>query len=129
MSKIAACVLIINEENKVLGTSRRGKPDVWGLPGGKADPNETSEEAALRELKEETGVVGDKNDLIFLYAADCYGFMSTTYLLKKYEGLPQQVEDDISVEWIDWDKLMSGAFSEYNTNLKNAYDKMRNKDL
>ena len=29
---------------------------VWGIPGGRADPNESSVQAAARELSEETGL-------------------------------------------------------------------------
>ena len=43
--------------------------DDWTLPKGKLNPGETHEEAALREVKEETGLVsvrktGDVQDLI-----------------------------------------------------------------
>ncbi|PIL13806.1 hypothetical protein P775_27980 [Puniceibacterium antarcticum] len=42
----------------VLLVRRRNPPDagLWGYPGGKIDRGETLEEAALRELREETGV-------------------------------------------------------------------------
>ena len=35
----------------------RARYDDWGLPKGKLDPGETVEEAALREVEEETGLV------------------------------------------------------------------------
>ncbi|MBC2774519.1 NUDIX hydrolase [Rhizobium sp. AQ_MP] len=40
---------------------RRGNPpaaDLYAFPGGRAEPGETPEETALRELFEETGIVG-----------------------------------------------------------------------
>jgi len=34
----------------------RGTPIIWGLPKGTPNPGETSEEVALREVREETGL-------------------------------------------------------------------------
>ncbi|WP_010142426.1 NUDIX hydrolase [Oceanicola sp. S124] len=44
--------------NEVLLVRRANPPDagLWGFPGGKLDLGETLAEAALRELKEETGL-------------------------------------------------------------------------
>jgi 8-oxo-dGTP pyrophosphatase MutT (NUDIX family) len=36
----------------------RGRNDVWALPKGKIDPGESAAEAAVREVREETGVEG-----------------------------------------------------------------------
>jgi ADP-ribose pyrophosphatase YjhB (NUDIX family) len=46
---------------------RRGNPpaaDLFAFPGGRAEPGETPEETALRELFEETGIVG-RNPRLF----------------------------------------------------------------
>ena len=37
----------------------RGEPRVWSLPKGHVEANETNEEAALREVREETGCYGE----------------------------------------------------------------------
>ena len=36
----------------------QGKPNIWALPKGKIDPGESAAEAAVREVREETGVEG-----------------------------------------------------------------------
>lgn len=38
----------------------------WDIPKGKQEPNETFGMSAVRELKEETGILVDVNDLSFL---------------------------------------------------------------
>lgn len=50
----------INTEGKLLLREPKNHYDgyVWTFPKGKPEPKETEEEAALREVEEETGVVG-----------------------------------------------------------------------
>lgn len=46
---------------------RRGNPpaaDLYAFPGGRAEPGETPAETALRELEEETGIIG-RNPRLF----------------------------------------------------------------
>ena len=54
----AAVAIVFTFEDKVLFTVRNVDPDKgkWDLPGGFIDPNETAEEAACREIKEELGI-------------------------------------------------------------------------
>ena len=49
----AAGGLVFNEENKVLAILRN---NIWDLPKGKIEKGETNEDAALREVEEETGL-------------------------------------------------------------------------
>lgn len=62
---LAADVLIINKD-KVLLIDRKNEPYGWAVPGGLVDLYETMEQAALRELQEETGIKADISDLHLL---------------------------------------------------------------
>ncbi len=57
---VRATVLVFNE-NKELLLNLRSDTNDWGIPGGGKELNETLEECAIRELKEETNL--DTNDL------------------------------------------------------------------
>lgn len=46
---------LVIHENQVLLTQRTGIPDKWELPGGKIEFGESPSQAAIREVKEETG--------------------------------------------------------------------------
>ncbi len=50
----AAGGLVTDPQGRLLVFLRRGR---WDLPKGKIDPGETPEQAALREVREETGLV------------------------------------------------------------------------
>lgn len=64
--KRAACCMIVAEDGKILIVSRRDDPTKFSFPGGKVDPGETPEEAAKRELEEETGLVASALHPVFI---------------------------------------------------------------
>jgi 8-oxo-dGTP pyrophosphatase MutT (NUDIX family) len=108
--KQAACCL-------VLAVSRRNNPNMWGLPGGKAEPSESLEAAAKRELQEETGLVA--HDLFKIFSRfDADGFETTTFACE-VEGTIQTLETGL-VNWIKPSVLVNPAsspFAEYNAAL------------
>ena len=67
----AAVAIIFTYEDKILFAERNVDPDKGklDLPGGFIDPNETAEEAACREIKEELGITISSNDLLYITTA------------------------------------------------------------
>lgn len=68
---------VIIKDGKVLLVKHTEKSHqklgVYGLPSGRPEKDEALEEACIRELREESGIIADKKDLIrmpFLYFAD-----------------------------------------------------------
>ena len=65
--KLMTCaVVIINKNGDILGCHGTGKPNGEGydFPKGCADLGESDLQAALRELKEETGIIMSNEELI-----------------------------------------------------------------
>lgn len=57
---------IVERDGRFLLVKRMNPPaaDLYAFPGGRAEPGETPEETAIRELLEETGIVG-RNPRLF----------------------------------------------------------------
>ena len=79
----------------------------WGLPKGAVSAGETSEQAALREVQEETGLEAEVIGLLdtieyFFRAGDTLIKKSVDFYLMRYVGgaLTPQLSEVDDVEWV-----------------------------
>jgi ADP-ribose pyrophosphatase YjhB (NUDIX family) len=94
---------------------QRAKPPVgiWAFPGGHVEPGERLEEAAARELHEETGMTAHFHGLAGLYDVirrDAAGLVTVHYVIACFAGLagpgePVAASDAMAVAWADPDSL------------------------
>jgi 8-oxo-dGTP pyrophosphatase MutT (NUDIX family) len=67
-ASVAICVVLQRDAPSLLITRRalnlRSHAGQWALPGGRREAGESAEDAALRELQEETGVVVPVEDVL-----------------------------------------------------------------
>lgn len=64
--RLAADVIVYNFKNEVLLIERKNEPYGWAIPGGFLDYGEKVEDAAVRELSEETGIKLSVEDITLL---------------------------------------------------------------
>ena len=101
---LAVCLSGGMEDDHVLLVKRRNRPDagLWGYPGGKLDPGETTAAAAVRELYEETGVTAGEGPLLAVIEVRQEGFAFDLHAhLCVYEsGTPLAADDADEALWV-----------------------------
>ncbi len=66
MSELAVTVVVI-DQGRILFIQREDLK-IWALPGGAVDPGESVAQAAIREVREETGLEVELTRLVGIYA-------------------------------------------------------------
>lgn len=111
-------VLILNRDKVLL--VKRGKtashvPEVYGLPAGRVRRNENEQSAAIRELREETGLT-TRSQFLKPYPKNIYVsnierkdgttqlFSIQIFICKAYTGSLQSSEETIP-EWVEIESL------------------------
>ncbi len=120
IARPACAVVVENEKGEVLlGHNKKG---YWSFPGGKGEPGETPEQAAMRELFEETGIraeigrehlVSEQFDLVSGKLYD-----NRAFLIRVSNVVPSNGEPEKFHEWRFFPKnaLPDGTF-EYSARL------------
>ncbi len=89
---VAACALIDADGRVLIAERPAGKPmaGLWEFPGGKVDAGERPEDALIRELKEELGIVVKEACLAPLtFASHTYEdfhLLMPLYVCRRWEG-------------------------------------------
>ena len=84
--------------------------DYWDIPGGFLAPDEHPEEGAIREVREETGLLICLTNLVGIFV-DTYGEDASEYTLNIYyraevvEGTPEARTDAAEIGWFGPDEL------------------------
>ena len=109
-------VLVVRDGKVLLGrrASQHGH-GTWAPPGGKAEPGETEDETARRELAEETGLAGAVPRLVG-ETTDTFPsgeVWRTQWVLMDWVSGEAQVLEPDEVEdwgWYEWDRLPAPLF-------------------
>ena len=115
----AAVGIVINDKDQFLISKRpshKFKGGYWEFPGGKIEPEEESEAALIRELKEEVGITVLK----------CEQFMElhhhennretklVIFIVRNFEGVAVPLENQ-EIRWIKKEEFSEYVFLEANS--------------
>ena len=142
-NKVRAVLL---SDNKILVSHYGG---VILLPGGSIDKGETADDAIIRELKEETGIVYDANNLKELLLLEYYQLnyptrrdevinrlIRTKFYFGQYRGIDlksinrteNEVKDNFHLDLIDLDEFAS-LINESSENSRKKYFDRENQEV
>lgn len=132
MKTVKVVAAIIIHENNIFATQRGyGEfKDGWEFPGGKIEPGETSQEALVREIKEELDIEIEVKDFLetveydyptFHLSMDCFfcTIKSGELVLKEHEAAKWLTPETLdSVDWLPADQGLVEGIREYLDNCR-----------
>jgi len=125
----AATGLIFDGEDRILLVLRGRQPgeNKWGLPGGFVETGESPEQAARRELLEETGLVVSRPELvdIIYQESDFYNtsLLIIGYNFLRYEGNLEARDDAREAEFFHLSELPELAFESHRELIARSIEK------
>ena len=108
---LVSAVALIDIDGRVLIAQRpegKSMAGLWEFPGGKVEPNETPEQALIRELEEELGINTWESCLAPLtfasHAYESFHLLMPLFACRRWEGTPHAKEGQ-TLKWVRGNEL------------------------
>jgi 8-oxo-dGTP diphosphatase len=122
---IVAVIAVVVRDDRALIVQRAQQPNAgrWGFPGGVLELGETIAEGAMRELLEETGIVGEPAGILNVNDAvsrDADGRVQFHYVLIAVRGVWRSGEgvaadDAADCAWVSRADIVAGRYPTFPT--------------
>lgn len=114
----AACCVVRDEDGRLLLAQRGVEPcrGMWSLPGGFVELGESTEEAIVRELREETTLTALKTRLLGVstHPSRFHGAVTVIgYAIEEWEGVPAAGSDTLDLKFYARDEMPELPFKAH----------------
>ena len=123
---------VVCREGRIL-LQRRSDNAAWGLPGGILELDETYEEAAIREVREETGLTVRLTSLLGIYHnydmiwpnGDRAHTIGAYYTAEILSGEPRIDEESLELRFFSREEMPELCFPDHRAAVAAYYDGLR----
>ena len=127
MSKtVITNMVMLESEGKVLVIDRIKRFQGIAFPGGKIEVGESIYQSAIREFREETGLILSKLESKGFYyweGEEDYKYFVYLYSAREYEGELKTATDEGNVFWMEREKLKSCALAPHMDKYLQVFEK------
>jgi ADP-ribose pyrophosphatase YjhB (NUDIX family) len=121
----SAVAVVAEQDGRIVFIKRKVAPakGMWALPGGFIEQGESVERAALRELREETGLRAKKAEIIKVVTEHTVFYGSIILIGVRASGLNGRLkagDDAAGVKWVNIDKTPVVTFASHKTFIKSV---------
>jgi len=119
--KIGVFGIIFNKEKGVLLCHRRDY-DLWNLPGGGLEKNESPWEGVVREVREETGLIVEIQRLSGIYSKPDQSEIVFSFACNVIAGKVACNDEADRIEYFKFDKIPSNTSPKQLERIKDAFE-------
>ncbi|MFF2504929.1 NUDIX hydrolase [Streptomyces sp. NPDC058067] len=121
LHSVSVAGVVVRDDGRLLAI-RRADNGTWELPGGVLELDEAPEAGVRREVREETGINVEVDELTGVYKNTTRGIVALVFRCKPAGGEERTSSESTAVEWLTPDEVTERMSEVYAVRLIDALD-------
>jgi ADP-ribose pyrophosphatase YjhB (NUDIX family) len=118
---IGAFAIILDDFSSVLLCHRTDR-DMWNLPGGRVEADESPWDAVIREVTEEVGLLVQVKRLIGVYAVPTRAALVLNFLCVQIGGSLRLSDEADSIQWFGQQEIPPNTLPRHRDRVGDFFD-------